>query len=113
MIFERGDIVRVCLNPTAGREITGDYRPCLVLSPKKFNRLGLTCVAPITQGGGFSRFRGFTTTLMGSGTNTQGVVLLNAIKILDLNARQASYIETAPEVIIDEALAILETILAR
>ncbi len=113
MIFERGDIVRVCLNPTAGREITGDYRPCLVLSPKKFNRLGLTCVAPITQGGGFSRFRGFTTTLMSSGTNTQGVVLLNAIKMLDLNARQATYIETAPTVIIDEALAILETILAR
>lgn len=113
MIFERGDIVRVCLNPTAGREITGDYRPCLVLSPKKFNRLGLTCVAPITQGGNFSRFQGFTVTLMGAGTDTQGVILLNAIKMLDLKARQASYLETAPEMIIDEALAIVETILAR
>ncbi len=55
-IFDRGDIVRACLNPTAGNELQGDMRPCLVLSPKAFNKLGLTIIAPITQGGNYARF---------------------------------------------------------
>ncbi len=24
-VFERGDIIRVCLNPTSGRELQGDF----------------------------------------------------------------------------------------
>ena len=31
-LFDQGDIVRACLNPTAGNELQGDMRPCLVLS---------------------------------------------------------------------------------
>jgi len=46
--FDRGDIVRVSLNPTAGREQQGDFRPALVLSPATFNALGVASVAPIT-----------------------------------------------------------------
>ena len=67
-VFDRGDIVKVCLNPTAGREIKGDYRPCQVLSPKEFNRLGITLIVPITQGGNYARVEGFTVTLMGETT---------------------------------------------
>jgi mRNA interferase ChpB len=81
-VFARGDIVRVCLNPTAGREIKGQFRPCLVLSPKQFNRLGMTLIAPITQGGNYARVEGFTVTLMGTGTDTQGVVLISGIRWL-------------------------------
>lgn len=47
--FDRGDIVRVSLNPTEGREQQGDFRPALVLSPATFNALGVALVAPITQ----------------------------------------------------------------
>lgn len=110
-VFDKGDIVRVCLNPTEGREITGNSRPCLVLSPKKFNRLGMTLVAPISQGADFSRVQGFTVTLMGSGTETQGVVLVNAIRMLDLTARQAKKKEVAPDYIVEEVLARLSTII--
>ncbi len=110
-VFDRGDIVRVCLNPTAGREVQGDYRPCLVLSPKEFNRLGITLVAPISQGGNYARIKGFTVSLMGSGTKTQGVVLISGMRMLDLMARKAKKIETAPAEIVDEVLAILATIL--
>ncbi len=106
-IFDRGDIVRVCLNPTAGKEIKGDYRPCLVLSPKAFNRLGITLIAPITQGGNYARVEGFTVTLMGSGTDTQGVVLISGIRMV---ARKAAKVETAPPEIVDEVLAILATL---
>ena len=109
-IFDRGDIVRVCLNPTAGKEIKGDHRPCLVLSPKAFNRLGITLIAPITQGGNYARVEGFTVTLMGSGTDTQGVVLISGIRMADLVARKASKIENAPSEIVDEVLAILATL---
>jgi mRNA interferase ChpB len=109
--FDAGDIVRVCLNPTSGREVQGDFRPCLVLSPAKFNRLGTTLVAPITQGGNYARFEGFTVSLMGTGTQTQGVVLINAVKSLDLTARKAVKVETAPSYIVDEGVAILTSIL--
>jgi mRNA interferase ChpB len=110
-VFERGDIVRACLNPTAGNEIQGDMRPCLVLSTKQFNKLGLTVIAPITQGGNYARFEGFAVTLMGSGTDTQGVVLANGIRSVDLTARQAVKVEKAPAEIVNEVLAIVAAIL--
>ncbi|MFT5880153.1 MAG: mRNA interferase ChpB [Moritella sp.] len=110
-VFERGDIVRACLNPIAGNELQGEMRPCLVLSPGKFNRLGLTLIAPITQGGGFARFQGFSVSLMGAGTETQGVILVSGVRSVDLKARSANKIESVPCGIVDEALAILSAIL--
>lgn len=110
-VFDRGDIVRACLNPTAGNELQGDMRPCLVLSPKAFNKLGLTLIAPITQGGNYARFQGFAITLMGTGTETQGVILINGIRSVDLKARKAKKIESVPSEILAEALAVLNAIL--
>ena len=49
-VFERGDIVRVSLEPVRGREMRGESRPALVLTTSEFNRLGDVLVAPITQG---------------------------------------------------------------
>jgi mRNA interferase ChpB len=109
--FDRGDIVRVNLNPTAGREQQGDFRPALVLSPAAFNSLGVALVAPITQCGEFARFAGFAVPLSGSGTETQGVALVNMIRTLDLEARGAKTIERAPVEVVDDALARLQTIL--
>lgn len=111
MAFERGDIVRVCLNPTMGKEQQGDMRPCLVLSPKAFNQLGLTLVAPITQGGGQARFSGFAVTLMGTGTETQGVVIASGVRTLDLAVRGARKVESAPKAVVAEVLAMVQAIL--
>jgi mRNA interferase ChpB len=111
--FERGDIIRVCLNPTSGQELQGDFRPALVLSPKTFNQFGMTLIAPITQGGDFSRFAGFAVTLSGAGTNTQGVILVNMMRMMDVTARKAEKIEAAPASIVEEALMRLEAILER
>ena len=108
--FDRGDIVRVSFNPTVGRKQQGDYRPALVLSPRKFNALGTALVAPVTQGGNMARFAGFAVTLMGTGTETQGVVLVNAVRTLDLEQRGAKKIETVPAEVIEEVLARLQTI---
>lgn len=109
--FERGDVVRVCLNPTIGRETQGDFRPALVLSTAEVNQLGTAIVAPITQGGDFSRYAGFAVSLTGTGMDTQGVVLVNMIRSIDLITRGAKKIERAPQVVVDDALARLQAIL--
>ncbi|WP_330111080.1 type II toxin-antitoxin system ChpB family toxin [Methylophaga thalassica] len=111
MAFKKGDIVKVSLNPTIGREQQGDFRPCLVLSPQVFNKLGMTLIAPITQGGNHARIEGFTVSLMGAGTDTQGVVLVNSVRMIDLETRKAVQVEQVPSYIIDEALAILASII--
>jgi mRNA interferase ChpB len=108
--FERGDVVRVCLNPTAGRETEGDFRPALVLSTAEMNQLGTAIIAPITQGGDFSRYAGFAVSLTGTGLDTQGVALVNMIRSVDLAARGAKKIERAPQAVIDDALARLQAI---
>jgi mRNA interferase ChpB len=109
--FDRGDIVRVSPNPKEGREQQGDFRPALVLSPAAFNALGVALVVPITQGGEFARFAGFAVQLSGSGTETQGVALVNMVRTLDLEARGARKIERAPAEVVEDALARLQTIL--
>jgi mRNA interferase ChpB len=108
--FERGDVVRVCLNPTTGGETQGDFRPALVLSAAEMNQLGTAIIAPITQGGDFSRYAGFAVSLAGTGLETQGVALVNMIRSVDLAARGAKKIERAPQAVIDDALARLQAI---
>lgn len=108
--FGRGDIVMVNLDPTAGHEQKG-MRPALVLSTSVFNALGLALVAPITQGGDFARHAGFAAPLSGSGTTTQGTALVNQVRMLDLEARGAKRVETAPEFVVDDALARLRAII--
>ncbi len=108
-IPSRGEIWLVNLNPTAGREQQG-LRPVLVVSEKEFNRLGLCVVCPITQGGQQSRFAGFAVTLMGSGTETQGVVMCNQPRTMDLAARAGRIIEDVGNEVLDEVRARLQAI---
>ena len=108
--FERGDIIRVNLEPVIGHEMRGDSRPALVLTSSSFNRLGDVLVAPITQGGDYARFAGFAVSLMGTGCKTQGVALVNKMRMMKLNARKAKKIERAPPEVIDDAIARLMTL---
>ena len=110
-VFDRGDIVSVPLDPVLGHEQRGT-RPALVLTTKNFNRLGDVLVAPISQGGDQARYAGFAVTLTGSGCKTQGVALVNKIRMLDLAARQAKKIERAPSMVIEDALSRIEAMLS-
>ena len=50
MSVQRGEIIRINLNPTSGREQQGIARPCLVISNTKFNhRRKMVIVLPITN----------------------------------------------------------------
>ena len=106
--FDRGDIVRVSLEPVVGHKMKGEARPALVLTTREFNRLGDVLVAPITQGGDFARFAGFAVSL--TGTKTQGVALVNKIRMLDLTARNARKVERAPREVVEDAIGRLMTL---
>jgi mRNA interferase ChpB len=108
---DRGDIIHVDLEPTKGKEIKG-YRPALVLTPKGFNVLGLTLVAPITQGGLGSRENGFTVQLRGSGSETQGVVNVQHLTMIDLSGeRKVKVVEKLAASFVEEVLARARTLL--
>lgn len=109
-MFDRGDIVSVPLDLAAGQEQRGT-RPALVLTTKEFNRLGDVLVAPITRGGDFARYAGFAVTLAGTGCKTQGVALVNKIRMLDLAARKARRVARVPQEVIDDAIGRLVALL--
>ncbi len=107
---QKGDIYRVSLDPTAGSEIRGT-RPVLILSNAEFNKTGRTLVAPITQGGNYERVAGWAVNLMGSGTATQGAVVVSQCRVLDLLARDGKRLERASVDVIEEVLAKLQAII--
>jgi mRNA-degrading endonuclease toxin of MazEF toxin-antitoxin module len=51
MKISRGEVIRINLNPTEGREQAGNARPCLVLSHTKYNakRGGIVVVTPLSS----------------------------------------------------------------
>lgn len=108
-IAKRGEIWLLNLNPTAGTEQQA-MRPVMVVSSQAFNQSGLTVICPITQGGNQARFAGFAVSLMAAGAQTQGVVMCNQPRTVDLLARQSQFIEALPNEVIDEVLAKLQAI---
>ncbi len=108
--MKRGDIYLVSLDPSMGHEQQG-RRPVLIVSPEAFNRHTDTpLVAPITNGGAFAMKYGFTVE-MDATTKTTGVVRCDQVRALDLGARRATYLEAAPQTVIDEILAKVATLL--
>ena len=101
-VLRRGEIWLVDLELTRGREQQG-RRPVLIVSTTAFNRSGLPFVAPITRGGSFARHAGFAVPL--AGCETDGVVLCNQLRALDLDARGARRVETVPDVVLDDVAA--------
>lgn len=104
-LFDKGDIIRVELDPTVGKEIRGEFRTVLVLTPREINKLGLTLVAAISQGAAHPRVAGLCAPL--SGLQTQGVVVLNQVRALDLKVRKCKFVEKADVGLIDEVEAII------
>ena len=110
--MKRGDIWLVTLDPTAGHEQQG-RRPVLIVSPAAFNEITRTpIVLPITTGGSFARRRGFAVPLEEAGTRTTGVIRCDQPRALDLRARNGKHLETVPDLIMDDVLARIATILA-
>ena len=94
-MFQKGDIVRANLNPTKGHE-QGEYRPLLVMNSVPLPG-GLNIVLPVT-----SHKKSYPLEVeLDDRTATQGVILCFQIRTVDLNARDASFIEKAPADIVE------------
>ncbi|ACK65266.1 transcriptional modulator of MazE/toxin, MazF [Rippkaea orientalis PCC 8801] len=104
---ERGDIIRLELNPPTGSEQAG-YRPALIISPVAYNRISkLILICPIT-----SRQKGWPfEVLLPPSLQTYGVVLVDQIRSIDCQARKADFVEILPADVMDEVLAKLEPLL--
>ena len=99
-VFEQGDIVYLDFDPQAGHEQKGS-RPALVVSNDLFNRVSsLTMVCPITH---TDRNHPFHLRLDGR-TKTDGVILCDQARMLDLTSRHATFAEKAPADLIAEAV---------
>ena len=100
---KQGDIVILDFDPQIGHEQKG-RRPALVVSNEQFHtRTNLAMVCPITNS--ISGFPMHIT--LDSSTNTTGEVMCEQAKCLDISARNATFKESVPERIIDEAIDII------
>jgi len=105
---KQGDIIRLTLDPQAGHEQKG-RRPAVVISNNTFNGFTKTgaMVCPVT-----STHKGIPIQPALDGrTKTSGVILCDQSKILDLNIRNAEFIERVPEDILREIVGIVTEII--
>ena len=106
--MKRGDIYLVSLDPTSDHEQKRS-RPVVIVSPDEFNQVTkLPVVLPITTGGDFARRLGFAVPL--TGIKTTGVIRCDQPRVLDLAARQARWVDSVPDAIMDDVLARISTL---
>jgi mRNA interferase MazF len=109
--IQRGDIIRINLNPTTGREQTGEARPCLVLSHTQFNQVrnGIVIVSPITR----SVKPAIKTMIpLPEGFKIQGSIIAEQIRTLDLSQRWWKPTgEQLPDTFVDTVVATLNVII--
>jgi mRNA interferase ChpB len=112
--MKRGDIWIVDLEPSLGNEMrSARPRPVMILSSALFCQVtGLALTVPITGGGQHSRTAGYAVPVMGFGLKTDGVARCEQVRTLDLKARGGSYVETAPDALVDQILGIVDSMLA-
>ena len=94
-MFDRGDIVKVNLNPTKGHE-QGNLRPVLVMNSVPLPG-GINTVVHIT-----TKNKTYPLEVqLDNRTQTTGIILCFQIRTIDLTARNAAFIEKAPPDIVD------------
>jgi mRNA interferase MazF len=103
----KGDFIALTFDPQSGHEQKG-RRPALVVSNTLFNqKTGLAIVCPITN-----TDRGIPFHLkIPQDSVLTGVVMVDQVKSVDYAARQAKFIEKAPDNLLHEVLAILDACL--
>lgn len=105
---ERGDVVWVSMDPSAGHEQQG-RRPALVLSPRAYNaKVGLAIMCPITH-----QAKGYPFEVcLPEGLSVDGVVLADQARSLDWRSRRAEFACALPDSTTQEALGKLGKLLS-
>jgi len=106
--MRQGDIILLDFDPTKGREQAG-YRPAVVISQTAFNRKrNLVFVCPITSSTRPLRFR----VLLDDRTQTQGDVICEQVRVIDLLARRCKVVERLPKDLLKQVLEAVSVIIA-
>ena len=104
-IPQKGDFIVMAFDPHAGHEQRG-RRPALVISNTLFNqKAGLAIVCPVTNTDRANPLH----VPVPKGYGVSGVVLVDHMKSVDCHARKAGFLSKAPQELVNEVLAILET----
>ena len=103
MVVKQGDIIKLEFNPQAGPEQAG-YRPAVVISNDFFNtKTNMTIVCPIT--GTQNNFPLHIP--LDIRTSTQGAILCEHVKALDINQRNYKIIEKIPDDILQRVIDVV------
>ena len=94
-------------DPTKGREQAG-YRPAVVISRSAYNiKRDMIFICPITSGIKPFRFR----VKLDNRTETQGDVICEQVKVIDLLARKCKLIEQLPKDLLKQVLEAVSVII--
>lgn len=106
MAIKQGDIVSINFSPTQGHEQSG-YRLALIISNNDYSKImGLHVVCPIT-----SNTKVFPShVLLDSRTKTNGAILCEHIRTVDLSARPHKKLESCPKDILEKTIKIVKSI---
>lgn len=102
-MVKQGTIIKINFNPQSGHEQAG-YRPAIVISNNIFNeKAKLAIVCPITNTNNNFPLH----VPLDDRTKTNGVILCEHIKSLDLNSRTYQEIEKLPNDILKQVIDIV------
>jgi mRNA interferase MazF len=104
---KQGDIILLDFDPTKGREEAG-CRPAVVISQTAYNqKRNLALVCPITSITKPLRFH----ILLDERTQTQGDVICEQVRVIDLLARKCKVVEQTPRDLLEQILEAVSTII--
>lgn len=105
---DTGDIVWLNFNPQAGKEQAG-RRPAVVITPRYYNeKSGLMLCCPITP-----KAKGYPFEVrLPERMKTKGVVLVDHVRSVDIEARLQGSIERLPEDAMGEVCELLMALLS-
>jgi len=106
--MKQGDIIWVDFDPTKGREQAG-HRPAVVISQTAYNEnRNLMLICPITNSTKPLRLR----VMLDGRTQTQGDIICEQVRSIDLLARPCKVIEPLPKDVLKKVLDALSVIIA-
>jgi len=106
-MVNQGDIISINFSPTKGREQKGE-RPALVISNTEYNKKsGFVLACPITSKIKLLNIR----VRLDERTTTQGDVLCEQVRIIDLQERSYRVIESVPTDILQQVYKVVNAII--
>ena len=105
--MNQGDIILVDFDPTKGREQSG-YRPAVVISRTIYNqKRNMVFICPITHSTKPLRFR----VLLDNRTETQGDIICEQVRVIDLLARKCKVVEQLPNDLLAKVIEAVSAII--